>query len=299
MLPHPILGAGGHIRIKADRDGRDHRRPRSSCLAAVADLDIAFQRGTEDGAKGAAARRAAGDPHNARKSAHGGVAIARSESEPLHHCPHQVPIAMVRAQAEELRASVVGHERTALAGIGDERMKQHLTRFRLQDFLVKSANKVAPRACHALDGKHVQRKIEQPVDVQRGRHVGLHLGVMAGHRECHGVAGRLGVQRHRVRVRNKAHMHPRRTDDGAADRRIRVIEPRAKRRADHVDIAETDRHTVGQPCLRRGGSIERMRHGRAVNNLGKQFDQIGNADQSRRFDVKTTFAEVAARKCRL
>ena len=127
--------------------------PAAPASLAATDPDIAFERRAEDGAKRAAARRAAGDPHIARQCAHRGVAIARGEGEPFHHGAHQIPVAVARAQTEELRAGLMRDERPALAGIGDEGMKQQLAGLGLQHLLIQPPDQVGARARHAFRGK--------------------------------------------------------------------------------------------------------------------------------------------------
>src|SRR6476620_8349292 len=48
IRPHPILRTDRHIRIKANRDGSDHRRARCAGLAAATNTYIAFEGGPKD-----------------------------------------------------------------------------------------------------------------------------------------------------------------------------------------------------------------------------------------------------------
>ncbi len=265
MRPHPIAQRRRSCPDRADRHWPRSSPPRSSlprrgCRPGYPP----FQRGAEDGAERAAARRAAGDPHNARQSTHGGVAIARSKGEPLHHRPHQVPAAMARSAGRRIarRRSASSHERTALAGFGDEKDET-------APHPVSPA--ALPRQVRGIEDRPRPWPTPSAASMSSARSSSQSMfsvaamldciwAAVAGHRECHGVAGRLGIQRHRVRVRNKSAY--------AIPVEPMIVQPTAGSGSqspapsavhDHVDIAETNRHTFGQACLRRRAAAERMR----------------------------------------
>ena len=158
-------------------------------------------------------------------------------------------------------------------------MKHHLARPRLHHMLVETTDQVGARSGDALAGEHAERQIKQPIDIERRGHVGLHLGVVTRHRERHGVAGRLRVQRHGIRRGCQPHMHAGRADDAAADLRRVIVKASSQSVANHIDIAERYRHARRQGYLGGRSRAERMRQRNSVDDAGDKAGKIGDADQ--------------------
>ena len=120
--------------------------------------------------------------------AHGGVAVARGKRQALVDRTDQVQEARAHRQPGELRPSVDVDERPSLAGLVDVGMVERRGRLGLQDPRVERRQRglAVERMAEQLGG--LARPVDHPVDVQGRRHVGLHLGDAARHRERHGVA---------------------------------------------------------------------------------------------------------------
>ena len=73
-------------------------------------------------------------------------------------------------------------------------------------------------------GQQVGGEPQRPVDIERGRHVGLHLGDHARHRQRHDIAGALVIETHRFDALGPQ-MHAGRADHRAGGPVVAGIDP--------------------------------------------------------------------------
>ena len=163
---------------------------------------------------------AAGEPHLARGFAHRLVAIARGQTQALDDAAHDVGKAMREAEAVEPGPGVIVDERPALAGLRDIGMEQQRSRPR--------SRRPSPR-CDAISsdlrdgvahvGHQIRGERQGPVDVERRRHVRLHLRDHARRPAASSCSRCAPHSDKRFARRAGAHMHACRADDRAARRR--------------------------------------------------------------------------------
>ena len=216
----PVGGAGVHVGIDARCD--------TAAIIAAPAAPASSRCHVRTSAPSAApricaqrlgARRAAGQrAPRAGSGAHRRVAIARGEGQAFEDRAHQVGIADagVESPTNCARARWLD-EGPALAGLRNVGMVEQRRPGGGQRS-VRRAARAARRAMRSTPCalQDARGEVEQPVDVERRRHVRLHLRIHAGHGKGHRVAGRFGVERHVVGRRREAHVHAGRADDGAA-----------------------------------------------------------------------------------
>ena len=137
-------------------------------------------------------------------------------------------------------------ERPALPGLGNIRMIDRQSGLRTRQPVVDFCDHVAMGNVHAHIGQQPAPDLQNPVDIQRRRHIGLNLGDHIGHRQRDHIAGIVVIEPH-ARCVNGAHMHAGRADRGTGRVRIAGIDARAKRGHHHIDKAETDRRSRQKP----------------------------------------------------
>ena len=88
----------------------------------------------------------------------------------------------------------------------------------------------------------------EPVEIQRGCHIGLHLEGVTRHRERHAIAGHLCAWDYVVYFGNQTQMHTCSTEYGDSCFDPGAIRSSAKRTTRQVQVAEHDRQPLGQAC---------------------------------------------------
>ncbi len=190
---YPFCNAAIHIRIGADGDGGHHGRTGGPGLFTGRHADRRADGRRQHLAQGARARRTTRQPQLGRHVAHRGVAVARGHAEPLDDRPDKVGKAMGCGKPDEAGARIGVDEGSAFTGIGNVGMVEDRAGAAAIHPAIDPADEV--RVSDRLAGlcQKIAGHAQQPVDVQRRSHVGLHLGDHSGHRKQDDVARPLVV----------------------------------------------------------------------------------------------------------
>ena len=273
----PGAHRGGHVALGADRDRGHHGAAGGPALLARDVADRHVQHAREDGLEGARAGSTAGDPDLVRRVAHRLVAVARREPQALVDAAHQVDEAGPGREAGEHRARTGLDERPALAGLVDVGVEQRGCGPRLEHARIEGGERRLAPDLVAEHARGLARARDDPVDVQRRRHVGLHLRDAARHRERHGVAGRLRRELDLIGARAPAHVHAGGADDRAADGAARIVEAAAEPGAQDVEKTEADGRAGAQAGRARRLGGQRMGRLAAIQHRRQQRAQLGDA----------------------